>query len=123
MEKHVIDEKTGISYTLHGEHYLPDLIAPEIPPLGKYGMLRREYLRKQKNGLYTGMLLSGKLDKHLAEIDRQAQEMEKLLIEQMAKAEGITEMLKSENQMEWAGRMTSIAARAMEIVDAELIYT
>ena len=85
-------------------------------------MLRQEYLRKQKNGIYTGMLLSGKLDDHLAEIDRQAQEMEKLLIEQMAKAEGVTEALKAENQMAWVGQMNNIRDRAIEIVNSNLIY-
>ena len=68
------------------------------------------------------MLLSGKLDDHLAEIDRQAQEMEKLLIEQMAKAEGVTEALKAENQMEWVGKMNYIRDRAIEIVNSNLIY-
>lgn len=89
---------------------------------GIWGERRRRYLRNQQNGIYTGMLLSGRLDGHLTEINQQAKEMYTRLIEQMAKQEGITEQLKADDQMEWVRRMNNIQERAMEIVNAELIY-
>ena len=89
---------------------------------GIWGERRRRYLRNQQNGIYTGMLLSGRLDGHLTEINQQAKEMYARLIEQMAKQESITEQLKAEDQMEWVQRMSNIQERAMEIVNTELIY-
>lgn len=89
---------------------------------GIWGERRRRYLRNQQGGIYTGMLLSGRLDGHLAEINQQAKEMYARLIEQMAKQEGVNEQLKADDQMEWVRRMNNIQERAMEIVNAELIY-
>ncbi len=89
---------------------------------GIWGERRRRYLRNQQNGIYTGMLLSGRLDGHLTEINQQAKEMYARLIEQMAKQESITEQLKADDQMEWVQRMSNIQERAMEIVNTELIY-
>lgn len=88
----------------------------------KYAELRRSYLRTHKSGIYTGMLLTSKLDAHLKEIGAAAEEMLDRLIEQMKAAEGVTEQLKAENQMEWVGRMNNIQSRAEEIVLNELIY-
>ena len=79
-------------------------------------------LREHRDGIYTGMLLTGKLDEHLKEIGDTAQEMFDQLVEQMKKAEGVTERLKTENQMEWVGRMNSICSRAEEVVLSELVY-
>ena len=83
---------------------------------------RRRYLREYRDGIYTGMLLTGKLDEHLKEIGDTAQEMFDQLVEQMKKAEGVTEQLKAADQMEWVGRMNSIRSRAEEIVFSELVY-
>ena len=83
---------------------------------------RRRYLREHRDGIYTGMLLTGKLDDHLKEIGDTAQEMFDWLVEQMKNAEGVTERLKDENQMEWVGRMNSIRSRAEEIILSELVY-
>ena len=112
-----------LTYHSEGDYRLPNLSAPEAPKLGKYGMLRRSFLREHKRGIYTGMQLSGKLDAHLEEIDRQAREMVDSLTQQMAAQQGMTEELKAENQMEWVGRMNSIRAAAEETVLAELIYS
>ena len=111
-----------VTYRTEGDYLLPNLTVPEAPKVGKYGMLRREYLRKNKNGLYTGMLLSGKLNGHLEEVDRQANEMVENLTTQMAKAEGVTEQLKATDQMRWVGLMNNIRASAEEVVLRELVY-
>ena len=111
-----------ITYTLVGDYYRPNLVAPESPKVGRWGMLRYNYLQKYHEGLYTGMLMKGTLNSHLEEIDRQAQEMEQQLISQLAQQEGITEQLKAENQMEWIARMNNIRNRADEIVLNELIF-
>ncbi len=76
---------------------------PESPKIGKYGMLRRSYLREHRDGIYTGMLLSGKLNGHLEEIDRRQNEMMNRLTAELAKAQGVTESLKASNQMKWVG--------------------
>ena len=114
--------KMELTYHSEGDYRLPNLTAPETPALGKYGMLRRSFLREHRSGIYTGMQLSGKLDAHLAEIDRQAREMAESLTRQMAVQQGVTEALKASDQMEWVGRMNNIRAAAEEIVLAELIY-
>ena len=88
----------------------------------RFAAARRRYLREYRDGIYTGMLLTGKLDEHLKEIGDTAQEMFDQLVEQMKKAEGVTERLKTENQMEWVGRMNSIRSRAEEIILSELVY-
>ena len=111
-----------VTYRTEGDYLLPNLTVPEAPKVGKYGMLRREYLRKNKNGLYTGMLLSGKLNGHLEEVDRQATEMVENLTAQMAKAEGVTEQLKATDQMRWVGLMNNIRASAEEVALRELVY-
>ena len=111
-----------ITYMLVGDYYLPNLTAPESPKVGRWGMLRFNYLSKHREALYTIMLMKGTLNPHLEEIDRQAQEMEQQLISQLAQQEGITEQLKADNQMEWVARMNSIRNRADEIVLNDLIY-
>lgn len=112
-----------ITYTLVGDYYRLNLVAPGSPKVGRWGMLRFSYLRKHREALYTIMLTENTLNPHLEEIDRQAQEMEQQLISQLAQQEGITEQLKAENQMEWVARMNNIRNRADEIVLNELIYT
>ena len=88
----------------------------------RFAEMSRRYLREHRDGIYTGMLLTGKLDEYLKEIGDTAQEMFDQLVEQMKKAEGVTERLKAENQMEWVGRMNSIRSRAEEIILSELVY-
>ena len=90
--------------------------------IGKYGLLRKSYLKDHKPGLYSNLLLTGKLDRHLAEIDRACNERVELITNQLAKREGVTEALKAKNQMEWVRRMNSIRASAEEVILSELIY-
>ncbi len=110
------------TYHREGDYLLPDLVPPESPKIGVWGMKRRDYLRKNHDGIYTGMLLSGKLNAHLEEIDRSANEMFVLLMKQYTAREGVTEQLKAENQMEWVRRMNSIRERVGEIVLQDFIY-
>lgn len=111
-----------ITYTQVGDYLLPNLIPPESPKVGRWGMLRHSYLRNHREGLYTGMLMNGTLNAHLEEVDRRADEMEQRIISQLAQQEGITEQLKAENQLEWVRRMNSIRKRAEEMILHELIY-
>ena len=111
-----------LTYHREGDYLLPDLIPPESPKVGVWGMRRREFLRKHHDGLYTGLLLSGKLNAHLEEIDRSASDMFDLLIQQYAAREGVTEELKAQDQMEWVKRMNGIRDRATETVNHNLIY-
>ena len=112
-----------LTYTMQGDYLLPDLTVPESPTLGKYVMLRRSYLKDHRDGIYTGMLLTGKLNAHLTEIDRQATEMMERLTAQMAKAQGVTESLKASDQMKWVQMMNNIRSAAEEIVLTELVYS
>ena len=111
-----------ITYRSEGGYLIPDLLPPEAPRIGVWGMRRKRYLQKHHDGLYTSLLLSGKLNTHLEEIDRSANEMFDLLMKQYAAREGVTEQLKTENQMEWVHRMNSIRERIEEIIIAELIH-
>lgn len=111
-----------ITYTQVGDYLLPNLIPPESPKVGRWGMLRQSYLQNHREGIYTGMLMNGTLNAHLEEVDRRADEMEQRIISQLAQQEGITEQLKAENQLEWVRRMNSIRKCAEEIILHELIY-
>ena len=110
-----------ITYHREGDYLLPDLVPPAPPKIGVWGMRRRDFLRKHHDGLYTGLLLSGKLNAHLEEIDRSANEMFDLLIQQYAAREGVTEELKAQDQVEWVRRMNGIRERATEAILADLI--
>ena len=112
----------SLTYHHEGDYLMPDLIPPESPTIGKFGMLRREFLRQHRRPIYSGMLMSGKLNPHLEEIDRSADEMLERLMDQMAASEGVTETLKAENQMEWIARMNNIRNRAEETILSQLIY-
>lgn len=116
---------TNIQYRQVGAFNIPNLILPPEEAnitLGKWGMLHKDYLLKHKKLLFTTLLTQGKLYQHCAEVEKQAVEMFELLIEQMKVAEGVTEQLKEENQMEWIRRMHNIEARAREVVCNEVIY-
>ena len=111
-----------LTYTMQGDYLIPDLTVPESPKLGKYGMLRRTFLREHRDGIYTGMLLNGTLNSHLEEVDREANRMLEQLTTQMAQEQGVTEELKAQNQMLWVQKMNSIRNTAMEVVSNDLIY-
>ena len=123
MQKSIF-ELMGGTYTRVGDYLLPNLTIDESEqqPIGKYGRMRKRYLKEYRPVLYTNLLTTGKLDQHLAEIDNACEERMELLISQMAKREGVTETLKASNQMEWVRRMNSIRNRAEEIVLHELVY-
>ena len=112
-----------LTYKMQGDYRLPNLISPESPKVGKYGMLRHSYLRKHREGLYTGMLMKGTLNAHLEEVDREANRMLEQLTTQMAQEQGVTEELKAQNQMLWVQRMNNIRQAVEEIIYKQLIYT
>ena len=111
-----------LTYTMQGDYRLPNLISPESPKVGKYGMLRHSYLRTHREGLSTGMLMKGTLNAHLEEVDREANRMLEQLTTQMAQEQGVTEELKAQNQMLWVQRMNNIRQAAEEIIYSQLIY-
>ena len=117
-----IFEEMGGTYSNINGYLIPNLTIPDSPPLGKWGRMRRRYLKKHHPALYSSMLLTGRLDQHLAEIDEACEERMELLTQQMAEQEGVTEALKASDQMEWVRRMNSIRNRAEEIVLSELVY-
>lgn len=124
LEKYITDERTGLKYELIGDYYFiaGDDKQEEQRPIGIWGQRRLRYIWEHKKLLYSGMLLSGKLNDYLADINEQANDMFFRLVKEMAHREGVTEQLKAENQMEWVGRMNNIRNRANEIVMHELIY-
>ena len=124
MEKHIMGEN-GISYTL-GEDglYYPDLYLPKETEylIGKYGMLRKLYLKEHRKGLYLELVLAGKLNDHLHQVDEECNQMIDRLVEQMKEANGVTEELKMQDQMTWVGRMNNIRACAEAIVYKIILY-
>jgi len=114
--------KMELTYTMQGDYLIPDLTVPESPKIGKYGMLRRTFLREHRDGIYTGMLLEGTLNSHLEEVDAQANRMMDKLTEQMKTLNGVTEQMKAEDQMKWVQLMNSIRNSAEEVVLRDLIY-
>ena len=123
METHIYDEKNGLSYTLHGDYYLPDLVLnEEEPTYGKYGMLRKQFLKEHRSAGYQYLLLTGKLNEHLNQTDQEAREQVETLMEQMTEKQGVTEELKAQDQMEWGRLMNNIKASAEEIVLKNMIY-
>lgn len=123
MEKSLFEQMGG-TYTLVGDYYLPNLLPAEQEekPIGIWGQRRLRYLKQHRRVLYTNLLVSGKLSEHLAEIDKQADDMFFRLIKEMAEREGVTEMFKAENQMAWVGRMNNIRNIATEIINNDIIY-
>ena len=123
MEKHVYDEKNGLSYTLCGDYYLPDLVLnEEEPTYGKYGMLRKQFLKEYRPIRYQNLLLSGKLTAHLNQIDQEVTEQVEVLMKQMAEKQGVTGQLKMQDQMKWVGLMNNINICAEEIVLQGIVY-
>lgn len=123
MEKYIYNEQNGLWYELQGDYYLPCLKLLEEPEvhIGIWGQRHRRYLKTYRKALYTSLLTSGKLNSHLADIDRQAGEMFSRLVKQLSEKEGVTETLKAENQMLWVQKMNDLRNTAMEIVSSELI--
>ena len=120
-----MSNKNSISYRRVGDYNIPNLILPPEEAnirLGKWGMMHKTYLEKHKKVFFSSLLIQGKLYQHCAEVEAQARDMFDTLVDQMKEAEGVTEQLKEENQLEWVCRMGNIEQRAREIVCSELIY-
>lgn len=123
MKEHYTNEKTGISYTLRGDYYLPNLLpAEEEYEIGIWGQRYLRFIKKHRKVFYTNLLTTGVLNKHLAEVDTRAQNLKAVLIKQMTEQEGVNEVLKEHNQMEWVRRMNNIRDRAEEIVCSEVFF-
>ena len=123
MKKQIYDEKNGLNYTLHGAYYLPDLeINEEEPTYGKYGIMRKQFLKEHRSARYQYLVLTGKLTEHLNQVDKEVREKVEMLVEQMAEQWGVTEELKRQKQMEWVRRMNNIKNVAEKMVLLEIIY-
>ena len=124
MEKYKFDEQNGLWYELQGDYYLPCLALAEEEkrPIGLWGQRHLEYIKRYKRTLYNQLLTTGKLNSYLADIDKQAVDMLSCLVKELARKENVTEQLKADNQMEWVRRMNNNRNRAMEVVNAELIF-
>ena len=123
MKKQIYDEKNGLSYTLHEDYYLPDLeINEEEPTYGKYGIMRKQFLKEHRSARYQYLVLTGKLTEHLNQVDKEVREKVEMLMEQMAEQWGVTEELKMQDQMEWVRRMNNIKSVAEEMVLRKFIY-
>jgi len=124
MEKRIHDKTNGLNYTLQGDYYFPELIIKEEEATyGKYGILRKNYLKEHKSGYYQYLILTGKLTEHLNQIDKEAGEQVEILVRQMAARYGVTEKMREENWMEWVRRMNDARNRAEEIVFKNIVYS
>lgn len=124
MKKYITDKITGISYTLVGDVYIPNLVSTDTNyEIGYWGRKHKEYIKQYKPAFYTTLLTQCKLNSYLHDVDLRATEMYDTLVKQLAKQEGVTEKLKASDMMLWVQKMNSIRNRATEIVNVEVIYT
>ena len=112
-----------LTYRQAGDYLLPNIQVPDSPKIGKYGMLRHTFLKNHRKTMLSGLQLTGKLNEHLEQIDRQANEMMEKLTTDMAKAQCVNETLKATDQMKWVQMMNNIKASAEEIVLKEIVYS
>ena len=123
LAKFITDERTGLEYELCGDYYvIAGEDEPEHEPIGVWGMRHLEYIKNHRKGFYTALILDCKVNRYLADINKQAEQMFDTLIKQFKQAEGVTEQLKSDNQMEWVTQMNNIRQRVTEIVNHDIIY-
>ena len=124
MDKYIYDENNSLWYELQGDYYIPCLTISEEEqqPIGIWGRRHLRYIREYRKGLYNSLLLSGKLNGYLAELNEQAEDMFFRLVKEFAEKEGISEALKAENEMLWVQRMNAVRETAREIVNNNLIY-
>ena len=123
MKKHIYDESNGLSYTLYGDYYLPDLaVNEEELTYGKYGMLRKQFLKVHRPARYQYLLMTGELIVHLNRVDQEARELVEILMKQMTEKQGVTEQVKMQDQMKWVCLMNNIKDCAEEIVLKESVY-
>ena len=124
MEKYIYDKNNGLWYELEGDYYIPCLKLPdeEQVEIGVWGQRRLEYIKHHRKGFYTSLVIGCELNRYLADINKQAEEMFDILVLQYKTAEGVTEQLKKENQLEWVGKMNNIRQQAIKIVNSDIIY-
>ena len=124
MDKYIYDEKNGLWYELQGDYYLPCLKLPkeESRHIGVWGQRHLRYLKQHRKVFYSELLISGKLNDYLADLNEQAEELFSQLVKQLAEKEGVTKALKAENQMLWVQKMNNIRNAVMEVVSNDLIY-
>ena len=125
MDKYIYDNSNGLWYELQGDYYIPCLVLPdekEERHIGICGHRHLRYIREHKKVFYTDLLISGKLQSYLADVEEQAQELFDRLMKQRAEREGTTETLKAENQMLWVGRMNALRSAVTETVNTEVIF-
>ena len=123
MKKYIYDESNGLRYTLYGDYYLPDRAVDEgEPTYGKYGMLRKQFLKEHRPAQYQYLFMTGELTAHLNRVDQEAREQVEILVKQMVEKQGVTEQLKMQDLMKWVGLMNNIKACAEEIVLKESVY-
>lgn len=124
MKKNFTDKRTGVSYTLHGDYYLPDLELPaeEQQPIGVWGQRHLRYIKQHRKAFYTNLLTRGKLNSYLVDIEQQAQQLFLRLVKDLAEKENVTEELKLTDMMLWVQRMNAVRETATEIVNNELIF-
>lgn len=123
MEKHITNEKTGLSYTLVGDYYIPNLTLPEEPehPIGRFGRMHLKFLREHRRVFYVNLFTSGKLNEHLRQIDEQANERFDTLVAAYARADDTDEHLKAHDQLRWVGLMNNYRSCAEEVVMEEIV--
>ena len=124
MERYIYDENNGLWYELQGDYYIPCLKLPdeEHVEIGVWGQRHLEYIKHHRKGFYTSLILDCKLNRYLADINKQAEEMFDTLISQYKTAEGITEQLKATDQTKWVQRMNSIRERVIETVYSDVVF-
>lgn len=125
MERYIYDSENGLWYELRGEYFFPILgesLKDASPRYGKYGMLRKTYLKEHKFGVYQAMILQNCLNTHLNQVEEEAGRRMELLVEEMAETKGVTEKLKAKDAMHWCGLMNNIRHCAEEIVLEEIVY-
>ena len=123
VEKYIYDESNGLWYELQGDYYIPCLTVPvNEQPIGSWGQRHLRYISQYQKVRHTTLLLTGKLNSYLAELDARAVQMYDSLVTQMAAKEGVTELLKAQDQMTWVQRMNNIRNAAEEIVNTEVIF-
>ena len=126
MKKHFTDQRTGISYTLQGDYYLPDLELPteeKEPNIGVWGMRHANYLKQNHKIVYYNLLTSGKLSSYLTDINERAEDMFQQLVKELSEKEAVTEQLKATDSMLWVQKINNIRNRVTEIVNAKIIFT
>ncbi len=123
LPREIFDSKNGLTYVLNGDYYIPMLEVPQDDrPIGKYGRMRMQYLKEQHPGKYNSLILSGKLHDHLIKVNECCTRMKQMLVAENAKKQGVTEELKTRDQLAWVGMMNNIDSSVEEFILSEYVY-